>query len=162
MNRRRFIAMLTAVTAAPLVASRVRAEKTQQIKSIKKVVKTDEQWKKILTPPQYEILRNEGTERAFTSPLNNEKRAGTYVCAGCEQPLFSSDMKYDSGTGWPSFYKTLPGVVETKLDFKLVYPRKEYHCARCGGHQGHVFKDGPKPTGLRWCNNGLALNFIPA
>lgn len=162
MNRRRFIAMLTAVTAAPLVASRVRAEKTQQIKSIKKVVKTDEQWKKILTPPQYEILRNEGTERAFTSPLNNEKRAGTYVCAGCEQPLFSSDMKYDSGTGWPSFYKTLPGAVETKLDFKLVYPRKEYHCARCGGHQGHVFKDGPKPTGLRWCNNGLALNFIPA
>ena len=162
MNRRRFIAMLTAVTAAPLVASRVRAEKTQQINSIKKVVKTDEQWKKILTPPQYEILRNEGTERAFTSPLNNEKRAGTYVCAGCEQPLFSSDMKYDSGTGWPSFYKTLPGAVETKLDFKLVYPRKEYHCARCGGHQGHVFKDGPKPTGLRWCNNGLALNFIPA
>ena len=162
MNRRRFITMLTAVTAAPLVASRVQAEKSQPIKSIKKVVKTDEQWKKILTPPQYEILRNEGTERAFTSPLNNEKRAGTYVCAGCDHPLFSSDMKYDSGTGWPSFYTTLPGAVETKIDFKLLYPRTEYHCARCGGHQGHVFKDGPRPTGQRWCNNGLALKFIPA
>lgn len=162
MNRRRFITMLTAVTTAPLVASRVQAENVQQIKSIKKIVKTDEQWKKILTPPQYEILRNEGTERAFTSPLNNEKRTGTYVCAGCDHPLFSSDMKYDSGTGWPSFYTTLPGAVETKLDFKLLYPRTEYHCARCGGHQGHVFKDGPKPTGLRWCNNGLALKFIPA
>ena len=162
MNRRRFIAVLTTVTATPLVVSRVLAGKEIQTQSIKKIVKSDDEWKKILTPPQYEILRNEGTERAFTSPLNDEKRAGTYVCAGCDQPLFSSDMKYDSGTGWPSFYKTLPGAIETKLDFKLVYPRKEYHCARCGGHQGHVFKDGPKPTGLRWCNNGLALKFIPA
>lgn len=162
MNRRRFITVLATVTATPLVVSRVVAGKEAQTQSINKIVKSDDEWKKILTPPQYEILRNEGTERAFTSPLNDEKRAGTYVCAGCEQPLFSSDMKYDSGTGWPSFYKTLPGAVETKLDFKLIYPRKEYHCARCGGHQGHVFKDGPKPTGLRWCNNGLALKFIPA
>ncbi|MDX2219915.1 MAG: peptide-methionine (R)-S-oxide reductase MsrB [Burkholderiales bacterium] len=128
---------------------------------IEKLVLSEDEWKKRLTPEQYNILRREGTERAGTSPLNDEKRAGVYHCAGCDLALFTSDMKYDSGTGWPSFFTTLPGVFETKTDFKLIYPRTEYHCARCGGHHGHVFNDGPKPTGQRWCNNGLALKFKP-
>ena len=123
---------------------------------------TEAQWRERLTEEEFRVLRKEGTERAGTSPLNDEKRTGTFVCAGCALPLFSSETKYESGTGWPSFYDTLPGAVETKTDFKLVYPRKEYHCSRCGGHQGHVFKDGPEPTGLRYCNNGVALDFVPA
>jgi peptide-methionine (R)-S-oxide reductase len=122
---------------------------------------TEAQWRERLTEEEFRILRKEGTERAGTSPLNEEKREGTYVCAGCALPLFSSETKFESGTGWPSFYDTLPGAVETKTDFKLIYPRTEYHCARCGGHQGHVFKDGPQPTGLRYCNNGVALDFVP-
>lgn len=127
-----------------------------------KIIKSDAEWKKLLTPEQYEILRREGTEPSFTSELNDEKRAGSFVCAGCELPLFSSEMKFDSGTGWPSFFTTIDGAVESKRDFIFFIPRTEYHCARCGGHQGHVFKDGPQPTGQRWCNNGLALKFIPA
>ena len=106
-------------------------------------------------------MREEGTERAGTSSLLGEKRKGKYVCAGCGFPLFASETKYESGTGWPSFYEPLPGALETKRDFKLIWPRIEYHCARCGGHQGHVFEDGPKPTGLRYCNNGVALRFEP-
>jgi len=119
------------------------------------------EWKKKLTPEQYNILREEGTERPGSSPLNQEKRAGVFVCAGCALPLFTSEMKYDSGTGWPSFFTTIPGAFDTKRDFKLILPRTEYHCVRCGGHQGHVFGDGPPPTGQRWCNNGVALRFIP-
>lgn len=129
---------------------------------IEKVVKTDEEWKKVLTPEQFYVLRKEGTERPFTSPLNNEKRKGTFQCAGCDLPLFDSKTKFDSGTGWPSFYQAIEGRVETSVDHKLIYPRTEYHCARCGGHHGHVFDDGPKPTGLRYCNNGVALKFVPA
>lgn len=129
---------------------------------IEKLVLSDEEWKRRLTPEQYNILRKEGTERAGSSPLDNEKRPGVFHCAGCDLAVFTSDMKYDSGTGWPSFFTHLPGVFETKTDFKLIYPRTEYHCARCGGHHGHVFNDGPKPTGQRWCNNGLALKFRPA
>ncbi len=121
----------------------------------------DAEWKKRLSPAAYEVLRHEGTERAGTSPLNNEKRAGVYVCAGCNLPLFTSAMKFDSGTGWPSYFTTIPEAVRTSKDFKLILPRTEYHCARCGGHHGHLFDDGPKPTGLRYCNNGVALRFIP-
>lgn len=124
--------------------------------------RTDEEWKATLTPEQYHVLRRHGTERAGSSPLNVEHRDGRFVCAGCGQPLFASETKYDSGTGWPSFFTFIPGRLGTKTDFKLIYPRTEYHCIRCKGHQGHVFDDGPPPTGQRWCNNGLALRFVPA
>ena len=123
---------------------------------------SDAEWKKRLTPFQYRVLRQEGTEASHTSALNQEKRAGVYQCAGCELPLFASDTKFDSGTGWPSFFRALPGAVQTKTDYALVFPRTEYHCARCEGHQGHVFGDGPKPTGKRYCNNGVALKFVAA
>jgi len=120
------------------------------------------EWKDRLTDQEFHVLRKEGTERPWTSPFNDEKRAGTYVCAGCALPLFKADTKFDSGTGWPSFFDYIEGAVETKTDFKMIVPRTEYHCSRCGGHQGHVFKDGPNPTGLRYCNNGVALDFVPA
>jgi peptide-methionine (R)-S-oxide reductase len=129
---------------------------------VEPLVKSDAEWRKLLTPEQYDVLREEGTERPFTSPLNHEKREGMFACVACELELFPSKFKFDSGTGWPSFYDVLPGCVETRQDFTLIVPRTEYHCARCGGHHGHVFEDGPKPTGLRYCNNGVALKFIPA
>ena len=128
---------------------------------IEKLAKPDADWKKILTPEQYGVLREEGTERPFTSPLNHEKRSGLYACVACDLPLFPSKNKFDSGTGWPSFYDSLSGTVETRIDYRLILPRTEYHCARCGGHHGHVFHDGPAPTGLRYCNNGIALRFVP-
>ena len=128
--------------------------------ALEKITLTDSQWKQRLTEAQYYILRDEGTEPAGSSPLDKEYRKGEYRCAGCDLPLFTSEMKYDSGTGWPSFFQHIASHVQTKRDFKLIWPRTEYHCARCGGHQGHVFDDGPKPTGQRWCNNGLALVFI--
>ena len=134
---------------------------SKKIMAIEKLELSDSEWLARLSQEEYYILRKEGTERPGTSILNDEKRKGTYHCVGCEQPLFSSDMKFDSGTGWPSFFDYLPNALEFKTDFKLVIPRKEYHCSRCGGHHGHVFKDGPEPTGLRYCNNGLVLNFIP-
>ncbi len=128
---------------------------------INKIEKTDADWKAALPEKSYEVLRHEDTERAFTSPLNDEHREGTFVCAGCALPLFPSKFKFNSGTGWPSFYDVMPGHIEEKSDYKIIAERTEYHCARCGGHQGHVFNDGPQPTGLRYCNNGVALKFIP-
>ena len=125
------------------------------------VQKTDDQWRAALSPEQYRVLREHGTERAFTSPLNNEKRQGTFVCAGCGQRLFSSDTKFESGTGWPSFYKPLAGAVGTIIDRSWLVVRTEVNCARCGGHLGHVFPDGPPPTGQRYCMNGVAMKFEP-
>ena len=125
------------------------------------LVLSDAEWKKRLSPDAYDVLRHEGTEPPGSSPLDYEKRPGVFVCAGCRLPLFSSAMKFNSGTGWPSFFTTIPGAFATSRDFQLILPRTEYHCARCGGHHGHVFDDGPPPTGLRYCNNGVALAFIP-
>ena len=138
------------------------AKDAEVARSVEPITKPEVEWKKSLPEESFYVLRKEGTERPFTSPLNDEKRAGIFVCAGCALPLFSSQMKYDSGTGWPSFFTSIPGRLTNKQDFLMIVPRTEYHCVRCGGHQGHVFDDGPPPTKQRWCNNGVSLRFIPA
>lgn len=125
------------------------------------VKKTEQEWQEILTPEQFRVLRKHGTERAGTSPLDKNYDDGTYMCAGCGQPLFTSETKFDSGTGWPSFYKPIEGAIDTTVDRSLFMTRTEVHCSRCGGHLGHVFGDGPKPTGQRYCMNGVSLNFTP-
>ena len=158
MKRRHFLTLLAGVAAVRVAL----AHKPDDPITIQKLELSKDEWKKRLPPERFAVLREEATERAGSSPLNDEKRNGHYACAGCDLPIFLSSTKYESGTGWPSFFDTIPGRVGTKTDFKLIFPRKEYHCARCGGHQGHVFDDGPKPTGLRYCNNGLALKFVPA
>ena len=175
MDRRSFLTQAASLAAAVVTTGAIAApfyarplfatepdmsDPTTQ--PVAKLKKSKGEWKKLLPEEQYDILFEEGTEYAGSSPLNKEKRGGTFVCAACYFPLFRSEDKYESGTGWPSFVRSIPGRVETKRDFKLVLPRTEYHCARCGGHQGHVFYDGPPPTGKRFCNNGLALRFVPA
>jgi peptide-methionine (R)-S-oxide reductase len=139
-----------------LLADRVKAPLPSEPVKLSK-----EAWRRRLDAVQFEVLREAGTEPPGSSPLNGEKRPGVFTCAGCDLPLFTSAMKYESGTGWPSFFTTIPDVFGTSTDYWLVLPRTEYHCIRCGGHHGHVFDDGPPPTGQRWCNNGVALKFIP-
>ena len=157
MLTKRTLLALAALGLAPLALRRAAAaaEKFE-------VAHTDAEWRKLLTPQQYEVLRQAGTERAFTSPLLDEHRKGAFACAGCERDLFSSATKFDSGTGWPSFWAPLEGAVGTEQDDSYGMTRTAVHCSRCGGHLGHVFTDGPKPTGLRYCMNGVALTFKPA
>ncbi len=169
MNRRTLLQSLITLAALPLLpacsrASRPGVEATAAAASGEVVVRLDkpaEAWRGEVSPAAYQVLFENGTERAFSSPLDKEKRAGTFVCAACQLPLFNSAAKFDSGTGWPSFTRSIAGHTGTARDFKLILPRTEYHCARCSGHQGHIFDDGPAPLGKRWCNNGVALAFVP-
>ncbi len=154
--------LLTGVAALSALALSARAFAADAFAASPFRKLTDADWKRRLPLASYDVLRHEGTERPFTSPLNNEHRSGTFVCLACELPLFKSAWKFDSGTGWPSFYTAIDGALLKKSDFAIGIPRTEYHCARCLGHQGHVFDDGPRPTGLRYCNNGVALKFVPA
>ncbi len=162
IKRRDFLTLAAGVAIMGFFTRTTGALAADGAGTIEKLELTDAQWKARLTPEQYGVLRHEDTERAFTSALYTEHRKGSFHCAGCDLELFTSDMKFDSGTGWPSFFDVIKGRVETKRDFKLWGPRNEYHCARCGGHHGHVFDDGPEPTGLRYCNNGVALKFVPS
>ena len=163
MHRRSFIAGAL-VSAVGVGASRwvsAASESETMSGDFPTINKSKDEWRALLGADQYRVLFEEATERPWSSALNDEKRDGTYVCAACYLPLFHSETKFDSGTGWPSFFRAIETNVGTKRDWKLVLPRTEYHCARCGGHQGHVFDDGPQPTGQRWCNNGVALRFVP-
>ncbi len=163
MQRRQFLFQASAITGAFLISGpSVLAHPINKTLDLKPLDKSEKEWSKLVSKQEFHILFEEGTERPNSSPLNNVKEKGTFICAACYLPLFESETKYDSGTGWPSFYQPIEGRVATKLDLKMVWPRTEYHCARCEGHQGHIFEDGPEPTGLRYCNNGLALKFIPA
>ena len=157
-TRRSALAWLAAGVAVPVLAACGSAAEAKTYK----VSFSENEWRKKLTSAQYAVLREEATEPPFSSPLDKEKRKGTFACAGCDNALYSSETKFDSGTGWPSFYRPLPGAIGTSTDYKIGYPRTEVHCADCGGHLGHVFKDGPPPTGLRYCMNGDALKFRAA
>lgn len=156
MNRRDLL-----IGASGFLVSSLLPAFAKEKKSVSVLTKPKAEWKALLPADAYRVLFEEATEPPGSSALNNEKRAGTFVCAACHLPLFDSSTKYESGTGWPSFFDHLPAALGTRKDYKLIWPRTEYHCARCGGHQGHVFNDGPKPTGLRYCNNGVALRFVP-
>ena len=154
-TRRRLIGWIFAGTASAALGPLPAAAKTWRVSL------SEAEWRRRLSKDEYRVLREAATEQPFSSPLDKEKRKGTFVCAGCGNELYSSDTKFDSKTGWPSFWKPLPHAVGTSIEHKLGYPRTEVHCADCGGHLGHVFKDGPKPTGLRYCMNGLAMDFKP-
>ena len=156
MNRRHLLAALAAVSTGSLCMKTSKANETFEVNH------TDAEWQKLLTPEQYRVLREHGTERAGTSPLDHEKRNGEFHCAACDLPLFASQTKFDSGTGWPSFFRPLPTAIATSVDKSFFATRTEVHCRRCGGHLGHVFDDGPQPTGLRYCMNGVAMKFVPA
>lgn len=159
MRRREFITQSLALAGLLATGHQANAEE----KGIGSLGLPPSHWQPFLNKAQYDVLFHEDTERPFSHPLNDEKRAGTFLCAACLNPLFDASAKFDSGTGWPSFFQPISAdAIGTRTDRKLWLPRTEYHCARCGGHQGHVFEDGPRPTGLRYCNNGLALQFIPA
>lgn len=164
MQRRRFLGLLGAGGLAGLVPSLALARPQLELEratGIEPLELSEAQWRERLSDTQFDVLREADTEAAGSSPLNDEKRPGVYRCAGCDLALFDSETKFESGTGWPSFYEPIEGHLLTERDFVMLIPRTEYHCARCGGHQGHVFEDGPEPTGLRWCNNGVALRFEP-
>jgi len=165
LTRRSFTLSSFAVAAAGWPIASLRADEeavpTSKSKSAYEIEHTPEEWHRILTAEQFNVLREHGTERAGSSPLDKTYAAGTYLCAGCELPLFSSETKFNSGTGWPSFYRPLPNAVGDSTDKSYFMTRTEIHCRRCGGHLGHVFKDGPPPTGLRFCMNGVALKFVP-
>ncbi len=181
MRRRRFMLLAASVFASPfLTIRRAGAGSTEELTAMHThwrdfhagstplveleppLKRGRSEWRKQLPDDAYKVLFKEDTERPGSSALNDEKRAGLFLCAACSLPLFTTAMKFESGTGWPSFFTAIPDHLTTKTDYKLIWPRTEYHCAKCGGHQGHVFDDGPEPTGQRWCNNGVALRFVPA
>lgn len=157
MKRRHFVALSTCAAAALSLGTRASASE-----GAFEITRTDAEWRAMLTDLEYKVMRQEGTERAGSSPLDKNYADGTYICRGCDLPLYSSKAKYDSGTGWPSFYESLPNAVATKIDRRLFSTRTEVHCRRCGSHLGHIFDDGPKPTGKRHCLNGVALKFVAA
>lgn len=163
MNRRNVLQTLSTLAVLPLITACSRGKTADEAAAvtIERLKKPHKEWHGLVSPAAYDVLFKEDTERPSTSPLNYEDREGTFICAACYLPLFDSAHKYESGTGWPSFTQPIAGHVETKRDYKMILPRTEYHCARCGGHQGHVFNDGPPPRGERWCNNGVALRFVP-
>jgi peptide-methionine (R)-S-oxide reductase len=164
MNRRYFLESSAVIIGTTFLVRNINWGSANMTTSQSnfEITKTEQEWRTTLTPEQFRVLRKHGTEPAFTSPLDKEYAEGTFMCAGCEQPLFTSETKFNSGTGWPSFYQPIDGAIATTVDRSFFMTRTEVHCSRCGGHLGHVFNDGPAPTGKRYCMNGAAMEFIPA